>query len=260
MGIMDLNMSNSDIFNRYKSNSQVARVLSEDWFSSNMYCPCCDQDELSAYPNNKKALDFFCGECGNDFQAKCSRTHSARKINDGEYNTMLNHITNNKLPNFFIMNYSPDEWVVRDLFMIPKFFVSPSIIERRNPLSDTARRAGWTGCNILLDMIPSDGKINVVRNEKIIEPDEVRKIWEKMAFLDNRRPELRGWTADVLKCIEDLGKQQFELREIYGCENQLADLHPDNKHVRDKIRQQLQVLRDNEILKFESPGKYRLLC
>ena len=35
-------------------------------------------------------------------------------------------------------------------------------------------------------------------------------------------------------------------------------LHPDNRHVRDKIRQQLQVLRDHGYLEFVSRGSYRL--
>ena len=38
----------------------------------------------------------------------------------------------------------------------------------------------------------------------------------------------------------------------------LAKLHPDNAHIRDKIRQQLQVLRDLGLLTFLAPGSYRL--
>src|SRR5689334_18268555 len=39
----------------------------------------------------------------------------------------------------------------------------------------------------------------------------------------------------------------------------LAKLHPDNRHVRDKIRQQLQVLRGLGLLEFLGAGSYRLL-
>jgi hypothetical protein len=38
------------------------------------------------------------------------------------------------------------------------------VIEKRKPLAPTARRAGWTGCNILLRDIPEAGKIFVVRD------------------------------------------------------------------------------------------------
>jgi len=38
----------------------------------------------------------------------------------------------------------------------------------------------------------------------------------------------------------------------------LAALHPDNRHIRDKIRQQLQVLRDLNFLSHTSKGIWRL--
>jgi len=38
----------------------------------------------------------------------------------------------------------------------------------------------------------------------------------------------------------------------------LAKLHPKNKHIPDKIRQQLQVLRDHGIIEFLGRGEYRI--
>lgn len=61
--------------------------------------------------------------------------------------------------------------------MVPKYFFSPDIIEKRKPLAETARRAGWTGCNILLNRIPNEGRIYIVQNEKEIS---VKKIMEKV--------------------------------------------------------------------------------
>ena len=49
------------------------------------------------------------------------------------------------------------------------------------------------------------------------------------------------------------------LADVYKFENYLGELHPDNHHVRDKIRQQLQVLRDAGILEFIGRGRYRVL-
>jgi type II restriction enzyme len=40
-------------------------------------------------------------------------------------------------------------------------------------------------------------------------------------------------------------------------EEHLSHLHPDNRHVRDKIRQQLQVLRNRGLIEFVKPGVYR---
>ncbi len=68
----------------------------------------------------------------------------------------------------------------------------------------------------------------------------------------------RGWTLDVLNVVRSLGKPKFNLAEIYKSEEKLAHLHPANRHVRDKIRQQLQVLRDLGILEFLRPGEYHI--
>lgn len=64
------------------------------------------------------------------------------------------------------MSYSKAELKVRDFILIPKHFFVPDIIEKRAPLAPTARRAGWTGCNILINKIPEQGKIAIVSNGK----------------------------------------------------------------------------------------------
>lgn len=48
---------------RYKSASQIARVVSENWASQNLYCPSCNSDNLFQAPNNTKAYDFCCDFC-----------------------------------------------------------------------------------------------------------------------------------------------------------------------------------------------------
>lgn len=63
---------------------------------------------------------------------------------------------------------------------------------------------------------------------------------------------------DVLSALRSLGKQSFSLEEVYALEPKLAQLHSDNRHVRDKIRQQLQILRDARLLDFTARGSYRL--
>lgn len=62
-----------------------------------------------------------------------------------------------------------------------------------------------------------------------------------------------------MRCIERLGKSDFTLDEVYVFENELQQLHPENKHIKDKIRQQLQVLRDKGYLDFVSRGQYHLI-
>ncbi|MFP4403628.1 MAG: DpnI domain-containing protein [Nanoarchaeota archaeon] len=255
---MNLLLYRKEIFQNYKSNSQRARVMTENWFSSKMYCPCCLNKKIINYPNNKKASDFFCKNCNNNFQLKSSKKPFGKKIVDGEFNTMVSVIEKDDSPNFFILEYSSDEWIVKSLIMIPKFFITFSMLEKRKPLSQDARRAGWTGCNFLLDKLPNEGKISIINKEKIEDKDKVNKIWKKMFFLANKKPHFRGWTSDVLKIVQEQNKL-FKLNEIYKYENYFRKLHPENKNIQAKIRQQLQILRDNKIIKFKERGLYEVL-
>jgi type II restriction enzyme len=68
----------------------------------------------------------------------------------------------------------------------------------------------------------------------------------------------RGWTLDVLNIVRRLGKPEFTNEEVYAFARELEKLHPDNRHVRDKIRQQLQVLRDAGFLVQPERGIWRL--
>jgi type II restriction enzyme len=68
----------------------------------------------------------------------------------------------------------------------------------------------------------------------------------------------RGWTLDVLNTVRRLGKTEFTTADAYSFTRELESLHPDNRHVRDKIRQQLQVLRDAKLLVHVERGVWRL--
>ena len=56
-----------------------------------------------------------------------------------------------------------------------------------------------------------------------------------------------------MKCIENLNKQEFTLAEMYGFESILKQKYPNNNFIKDKIRQQLQFLRDKSYLEFVGP-------
>ncbi|MGZ5508690.1 MAG: hypothetical protein ACXWKH_20140, partial [Limisphaerales bacterium] len=61
-----------------------------------------------------------------------------------------------------------------------------------------------------------------------------------------------------LNGIRTLGKTEFTNDDAYQLETHLSKLHPDNKNVRPKIRQQLQVLRDLGLLEHVSPGVWAI--
>jgi type II restriction enzyme len=87
---------------------------------------------------------------------------------------------------------------------------------------------------------------------------EVRSSYNRLRPLEKLQVEKCGWTLDVLQVVQSLGKLEFILADVYAHSDFLAKLHPKNAHVRDKIRQQLQVLRDLGLLQFLGGGSYRL--
>lgn len=250
---------NKQLAMQYKSASQKVRVLTEEWVGNSIFCPNCGHLDIDKYPNNQPVADFHCLNCKEDYELKSKQGNIGSKIVDGAYRTMIERLQDSNNPNFFILNYDLRDFEVLNFLVIPKHFFVPKIIEKRKPLAMTARRAGWIGCNILLQTIPATGKIFFVKNRQIEPKKKVLAGWQKTLFLrEEKEVSARGWLLDVMRCVEKIGKSEFRLDDIYIFENELSKLHPDNKHVKDKIRQQLQVLRDKGYLDFVSRGYYRL--
>ncbi len=70
---------------------------------------------------------------------------------------------------------------------------------------------------------------------------------------------LSGWKKSVFQVLNKISGITFELDNVYVFEEQLSKEYPDNKFIKDKIRQQLQVLRDLGLVEFLERGKYRKL-
>jgi hypothetical protein len=68
-----------------------------------------------------------------------------------------------------------------------------------------------------------------------------------------------GWKRDVFEVLERIPAQEFTLQDLRVFENDLQRRHPENRNVAPKIRQQLQLLRDNGLVEFVSRGRYRKL-
>lgn len=242
----------------YVSGSQSARAWTEQWIHKWLYCPNCGSAKLDKFPNNRPAADFVCAGCKEEYELKSQKAKFGFKVLDGAYRTMCERVVATNNPNFLLMNYSLADFGVTNLFVIPKHFFVPEILERRKPLAITARRAGWTGCNILLSQIPDAGKIFFVRDRQLQPKDAVLAQWKHTLFLRDEGLETKGWLLDVMKCVELIGKKEFQLDDVYAFEKKLSGLYPNNKNVKPKIRQQLQYLRDKGYLEFVSRGYYRL--
>ena len=247
---------NTNLAEGYKSNSQIARRLTEDWVLNNSYCPSCGDIPLMKFENNRPVADFYCKKCREEFELKSKGEKLSNIITNGAYTTMIERINSDNNPNFFFLTYTK-QWTVNDFLIIPKQFFIPEIIIKRPPLTETARRAGWIGCNIDISKVVDSGKVFLVRSAQIIDLKIVNELFNKTLFLREKSKEAKGWILDIMNCVDSIKKETFTLDEIYKFEKQLKYKYPNNNFIKDKIRQQLQILRDKGIIEFTDRGNYK---
>ncbi len=248
---------NPQIANRYKSNSHKIRVLSESWVDNEIFCPNCGCN-VDSYENNKPVADFYCPSCSEDYELKSEKRSMGKKVVDGAYKTMIERLQSANNPNFFFLNYDARNYEVLNFAVIPKHFFVPEIIIKRN--KGLKNRPNYIMCSIDLTLIPQSGKIFYIKNKRVEPKETVLEKWDKTLFLrESEKTGLKGWILDIMNCIDKLGKDKFTLDEMYSFENLLSQKYSSNKHIKDKIRQQLQFLRDKNYLKFISKGRYQLI-
>lgn len=232
----------------YKSPSQIVRRITEPWGAANLYCCACTSERLTPQAVNTQVSDFLCPECVVRYQLKSHKGKLGRYVLGSDYRTLMNEVLGNRSPSFFLLGYELPTRLVRNLLVIPRFAISPRVIGERKPLAETARRKRWTGYLLNVALVPDSAKIPLIIDGSEVPRAEVRERFARIARIQTLRPEQRGWTLDVLRCVESLPRATFTLEEIYAFEPDLKSLYPENRHVRDKIRQQLQVLRDRGLL------------
>lgn len=114
----------------------------------------------------------------------------------------------------------------------------------------------------------------------ITPPEVVRAQFQRVKPFAEIGVTERGWTLEVWSLVQRLtaaarapqvpnlsepaapsGRPPgtFTNADLYAHERELEQLHPDNRHVRDKIRQQLQVLRDRGFLTSPERGVWQLV-
>jgi type II restriction enzyme len=216
----------SEGLDHYKSASQRARIGTEAWGALNFFCPVCKSPRLDVAPRNAAAVDYRCPKCASPFQLKSQSKPLGTKILDAAYSEMKRAILSDRTPNLYVLHYDIALWAVRTVILIPHFAFALSAIECRPPLAITARRAGWIGCNILLDKIPADARIPIVESGQARPASEVRQAYKRLRPLENLKVETRGWTLDVLNVVRSLNKKEFSLADVYAHSDELAKLHP----------------------------------
>lgn len=250
---MDLKI-NKNLGDNYSSNSQKSKNITEQWVLENFQCPFCNV-ELKQFEANNKCADYYCPRCNDEFELKSIKgKFSKNKITGSEYFSTIEKI-NSKKPNWILMERNDVQ--VTGLTFIPKQFFYPEMIEKRKKLSSKAQRAGWCGCLIHINMVPSFAKIQYIRdgievNRKIInyKLDMVNRFKD----MDSER---KSWELIVLSLIDRIPETIFALDDLYVSINELKIDHPTNNFIEEKIRQTLQKLRNEGYIRFLDSQGYR---
>ena len=146
--------------NNWKSKSRIIGEACEDYVKNTIKCIRCNNNFEKCKPN-EKSKDLICISCNQKYQIKAKNV-SYKQVNNikckkqfrtigGEYSTTLNSI--NEKIDYLIILYEKQSYKILNVLYITNENINSSCIIPRKPLSSTAKRAGWQGCNILFDNI-----------------------------------------------------------------------------------------------------------
>jgi type II restriction enzyme len=248
------------------SHSQRARVVTQSWGEKNLYCPNCSSPQLDHHTQANGDSDLGCPRCHSRFQLKGQGTRFGNSIAGGTYTAMMRAIQGDTAPSYYFLHYDPAVTTVRDVLLVPHFAIPPSAV---------VKRKGGTGCNLLLNRIPVDARIPIVTTimtspnggdtECIMlsRPEEVREKFKRIKPLAKIPARQRALALDVLTIVRRLMNARFPVgtftnAEVGAFEGELARLHPGTRLMRDKIRQQLQVLRRAGLLSQPERGVWQV--
>ncbi len=256
---------NDPKLNKYTSKSQIARIITEKWVEDNLYCPKCGRP-LKKYNDNTPVYDFYCDHSDEiitnqifnreNFQLKSQSKPISNRVIGAEYNKTIQSLKNGNFPSLILLSYDIKTHQVTEVIFVNRMAITKSSIKPRKPLSENAKRSNWQGCYIDLKAIPKIGFIWVIKNNSIRKKDYVMKEWERVSSVLQGSFTKRTWISDIIKCL-DILPEKFTLKDVYKkCEKHLSKLHPNNKHIKEKIRQQLQILRNKNFIIFDGSGVY----
>ena len=119
-----------------------------------------------------------------------------------------------------------------------------------------------TKAESILNSIPRERRKTIAVSDRSLFEDILNdhNVDEKYdAGVDTIIPNLSAWKKDVFECLINISEDIFTLEEVYSFKTKLQKMHPDNRNIEPKIRQQLQYLRDLGLLEFVKPGIYKKL-
>jgi hypothetical protein len=136
---------------RFVSAAQATRVALETWASFNLYCLNCERNELDPLPDNTPVADFECLTCKSRYQLKGKNGRLGRRIPGAAYQPTIDAIRAGKMPEYVLVEFDTRFATVVFVDAFPGRLITEDRVEARKRLSATARRAGWQGCNIIVE-------------------------------------------------------------------------------------------------------------
>ena len=125
-----------------------------------MACPICNDKAMVKYKTNQKSKDIRCETCSSQIQIKASKytkkTKTSLKLLGADYKTTYSSIKENNI-HYLAVLYSVihDKYTINNIYFIDHKDITMSCVIPRNPLSFTAKRAGWQGCILVFNTFKS---------------------------------------------------------------------------------------------------------
>jgi hypothetical protein len=98
----------------------------------------------------------------------------------------------------------------------------------------------------ILAKVPKEKRVKFDKSEKELFPEAVYQPEDDLydAGVETITGTLFGWRLDIFNVVSQIPASVFKLKHVYGHKKQLKQMHPENRNIEAKIRQQLQELRD----------------
>ena len=224
------------------------RDLCENWFLDNVFCPNCGYEKLNKTPSS--ASTFCCSACQNKFLLTYREEKDESQLSvelPFSYNKIISQIESALIPDTFVLFFNEYCDVTRLFLVHKKFITTDAIIQKGNvPF-------------LALDKILGLGIIRFFQYEEDLDGSEILAAYQNAKLAEEESAEFNGWVKDVYLCIVKIGKEEFELNDVYRYVDYLKQKHVNNNTIEAKIRQQLQVLRKRGYLEFLGHGRFRRL-
>ena len=158
------------------SRAQIARQVLETWAELNLFCFACDADALTRLSANTPVADFACAKCAARYQLKGKNGRFGGIIAGAAYRPLVDAIRAGACPHHVLVEYDQRYSTVVFGTAIAGSLITEDRIIARKALAESARRAGWIGCSVVIEGLPSVALVEPTSRD----PSKVRDDWQRM--------------------------------------------------------------------------------